>query len=200
MNPSVLLVDNFDSFTFNLVDELARRGCAVEVIRNTLPAGRMMQIMDSLPAPRLGVISPGPGRPAEAGSCLELIREAGARPLLGVCLGMQAMVEALGGRVGAAGQVVHGKSSPVEHAGAGVFAGLPRPMPVGRYHSLVATKVPRAFDVTARAGELVMAVEHRERPLLGLQFHPESILTPHGGVLMDNVLEWAARAATEARP
>ncbi len=192
---SLLFIDNFDSFSFNLVDEFAKRGCRVEVWRNDIPAARALEIVRSLPAPRLIALSPGPGRPADAGCCVELVRLAsGEVPILGVCLGHQAIVHALGGEVGAAPEIIHGKASPIEHDGAGPFAGLASPMMVGRYHSLVATTVPESLAVTARFGDVVMAVEHRKQRLLGLQFHPESILTTLGGVLIQNIIAWAAES------
>ncbi|HEY3353685.1 MAG TPA: gamma-glutamyl-gamma-aminobutyrate hydrolase family protein, partial [Polyangia bacterium] len=191
-NLNVLFIDNFDSFSFNLVDELRRRGCTVEVWRNDLDAGRALGLALGLPAPRLIVLSPGPGAPAEAGCCVELVRLACGRvPLFGVCLGHQAIVEALGGSVGGAGTIVHGKASSVEHDGRGLFAGLPSPLMAGRYHSLAAIDVPRELEVRARHGEVVMAVEHRAARVAGVQFHPESILTPLGGRLLDNVIAWA---------
>jgi anthranilate synthase component 2 len=189
---SVLLIDNFDSFTFNLKDELAKRGCHVAVWRNDLPAPRALELALELPAPRLIVLSPGPGHPREAGCCVELIRLAkGTVPLLGICLGHQALVHALGGTVGGAGEIVHGKASVIDHDGTGLFEGLPSRFLVGRYHSLVATEVPEALRVTARYGELVMAVEGVDAKLAGVQFHPESLLTPWGGRLLENALAWA---------
>ncbi|MBL4847952.1 MAG: aminodeoxychorismate/anthranilate synthase component II [Planctomycetes bacterium] len=188
---SVLFIDNFDSFTFNLVDEFARRGCEVAVWRNDISAERALELVLAMPLPRLIVLSPGPGRPERAGCCEELVRLAKGRVrLLGVCLGHQALVTALGGVVTGAGEIVHGKSDRIEHEGVGVFAGLRSPLTVGRYHSLVATTLPPALSVRARCGELIMAVEGEG--LLGLQFHPESILTPEGGILLERVLAWAA--------
>ena len=197
MSVNVLFIDNFDSFTFNLVDELSKRGCRVDVWRNDLSAERALELALSLPAPRLIVLSPGPGRPEQAGCCEQLIRLArGKVPLLGVCLGHQALITALGGVVGGAGEIVHGKSARIEHDGAGVFRGLASPLTVARYHSLVAHDVPDPLTVRARAhtsvGELVMAVESAAEKLVGLQFHPESILTPEGGILLERILEWAA--------
>jgi anthranilate synthase/aminodeoxychorismate synthase-like glutamine amidotransferase len=214
MSLNVLLVDNFDSFTFNLVDELRRRDARVEVYRNDLSAEEALGLALALPPPRMIAISPGPGRPEDAGCCQELIGLAlGRVPIFGVCLGLQAMVQALGGKVGPAGEVVHGKSVWIEHSGAGIFEGLPSPMLAGRYHSLAARELPDALDVTARTcvrregakprralersdnreGErqLVMAVTHRSAPLAGVQFHPESILTPQGGVLLQQTIAWA---------
>jgi len=136
----ILVVDNYDSFVFNLVDEFARRGCAVEVWRNDLSADRALQLASALPAPRLVVLSPGPGTPADAGCCTELVRQAPATlPIFGVCLGHQAIIEALGGSVGQSPEIVHGRPFPLTHHGRGLFAGLPSPFAAGRYHSLVGT-------------------------------------------------------------
>ena len=180
---SVLAIDNYDSFSFNLVDELKKRGGAVEVWRNDVSCERALAIADALPAPRLIVLSPGPGAPADAGSCIAIIRKvaerhaAGAQglALFGVCLGHQAIIEAFGGEVGFAGEVVHGKAGRVVHDGEGLFAGLPSPMFAARYHSLAATRVPECLRVSARLAErdLCMAVEHRAARVAGVQFHPE---------------------------
>ena len=194
----IVFVDNFDSFTWNLVDEFARRGAAVEVWRNTTPAPLVLE-RALAERPALIVLSPGPGTPAEAGCCIELIRLAEGRvPLLGVCLGHQAMVEAFGGVVGFAGEVVHGKTSRVNHDGDPLFDGVPSPFVVGRYHSLAAERMPAQLVPTAGtecAGRsIVMAVRHRSAPMLGVQFHPESILTPDGGRIIDNAMRWAGDA------
>jgi anthranilate synthase/aminodeoxychorismate synthase-like glutamine amidotransferase len=189
--PRVVFLDNVDSFTYNLVDEFARRGAAVAVFRNDRPAA---EIAAAAGGARLLVISPGPGTPAAAGATPEVIRRcAGRVPVFGVCLGLQAVVEVLGGRVERAPEVLHGKAARVRHRGGPLFDGLPSPMPVGRYHSLCATVVPDGLEVTAECDGMVMAVEHRTQRLAGVQFHPESILTPGGGRLLDNVLRWAAR-------
>jgi anthranilate synthase component 2 len=189
----VLLIDNFDSFTFNLVDELTRRGAQVEVWRNDISAAQALALAEALPEPRLIVLSPGPGTPAEAGCCIELVRCAAGRvPIFGVCLGHQAIVAACGGLVSQAGAIVHGKASRIEHDGSGIFAGLPSPMTAARYHSLAAAVVPAELRVTAWTGSVVMAVEHVRHTIAGVQFHPESVLTPHGGRLIDNLLVWAA--------
>jgi anthranilate synthase component 2 len=189
----VVFVDNFDSFTWNLVDEFARRGAAVEVWRNDAAAG---EVLARARTATLLVLSPGPGRPTEAGCCIELVRAAAdARvPLFGVCLGHQAMVEAFGGQVGPAGEVVHGKTSRVRHEGGPLFEQVPASFVVGRYHSLAAAVLPDCLQTTAQTGRVVMAVQHREAPQLGVQFHPESILTPDGGTIIANVLRWAANA------
>lgn len=191
----IVFVDNFDSFTWNLVDEFARRGAEVEVWRNTVPAGHPLQRARDAETSLL-VLSPGPGTPADAGCCIELVRKAAAAgiPLFGVCLGHQAMVEAFGGVVSGAGEVVHGKTSAVRHQGGALFEGVPSPFPVGRYHSLAATRLPHSLGVTARAGNTVMAVTHRTAPQFGVQFHPESILTPEGGRIIENVMRWATDA------
>ncbi|MFP4599639.1 MAG: anthranilate synthase component II [Persicimonas sp.] len=189
----ILFIDNFDSFSFNLVDEFARRGARVEVYRNDMSVGRAVELVDARlgPAkpPALLVLSPGPGSPADAGCCVELVRQvAGKIPILGVCLGHQALIEAFGGSIGRSGQVFHGKASELVHDKAGLFDGLESPLKVGRYHSLVAHELPDELAPTAQIGETVMAVEHRKLPVFGVQFHPESILTPRGGQLIDNLL------------
>ena len=191
----LVFVDNFDSFTWNLVDEFARRGAAVEVWRNSVPASVILERASGA-TPALLVLSPGPGTPAEAGCCPELVRLAAESrtPLFGVCLGHQAMVEALGGTVGPAGEVVHGKTSKVRHEGGPLFEGVPSPFPVGRYHSLAATTLPDCLAPIARTERVVMAVAHHNAPQLGVQFHPESILTPDGGRIIDNVIRWAWHA------
>ena len=183
----ILLVDNYDSFTYNLAHLLQELGGEVSVLRN--------DALDAEEAERLRpthlVVSPGPGRPREAGATLEIVKRLGpTTPTLGVCLGHQAIVEAFGGAVGQAQTLVHGKASTVEHNGHGLFAGLPSRFEAGRYHSLAATSVPDCLDVTARTddGE-VMAVRHRELPIDGIQFHPESVLTPLGADIARNFLE-----------
>ena len=182
----ILLVDNYDSFTYNLAHLFGELGVEVLVRRN--------DAIDADEAERLRpshlVVSPGPGRPADAGATPEIIRRlAPSIPTLGVCLGHQAIVEAFGGSVGPARELVHGKSCLVTHDGRGIFSGLPEPLEVGRYHSLAATVVPEALDVNARSddGE-VMAVRHRELAVEGLQFHPESVLTPLGSEFARNFL------------
>jgi len=184
--PHVLLVDNYDSFTYNLAHLFEELGAAVTVLRNDAVDAEAAEALE----PTHLVISPGPGRPEGAGATLEIVRRLGPRvPTLGVCLGHQAIVEAYGGTVGQARRLVHGKASRVAHDGEGVFAGLPDPLEAGRYHSLAANEVPDDLEVTARTedGE-VMAVRHREHPVEGIQFHPESVLTPQGRELLANFL------------
>jgi anthranilate synthase component 2 len=191
----VVLVDNFDSFTWNLVDEFARRGAEIEVWRNTVSARHILtRALERRPS--LLVLSPGPGTPAEAGCCVELVRLAAEAkvPLFGVCLGHQAMIEAFGGTVGPAGEVVHGKTSQVSHTGGRFFQGVPTLFPVGRYHSLAASVIPEVLMPIAGTDGVNMAVSHRTAPQVGVQFHPESILTPDGGRIIENVIQWATDA------
>ena len=183
----MLLVDNYDSFTYNLADLFGALGVEVRVLRNDELTADDAERM----APSQLVISPGPGRPADAGASNAIIeRLAPTTPTLGVCLGHQAIVEAFGGEVGYARELLHGKASPVRHDGTGLFADLPDPFDAGRYHSLAATRLPDVLAPTAYAddGE-VMAVRHRELPVVGVQFHPESVLTPDGPTLARNFLE-----------
>jgi anthranilate synthase/aminodeoxychorismate synthase-like glutamine amidotransferase len=183
----ILLVDNYDSFTYNLAHLFGELGADVVVRRN--------DAIDPDEAERLApshlVVSPGPGRPSDAGASVELVRRLGSSvPTLGVCLGHQVIVEAFGGEVGQAQQLVHGKPSEIRHDGRGLFEGLPQPFDAGRYHSLAATSVPDCFEISATcADEEVMAVRHRELPIDGVQFHPESVLTPLGPELAKNFLE-----------
>jgi anthranilate synthase/aminodeoxychorismate synthase-like glutamine amidotransferase len=185
----ILLVDNYDSFTYNLAHLFAELGAEVVVRRN--------DAIDADEAERLApshlVVSPGPGRPADSGVSMELIRRLGpTTPTLGVCLGHQAIVEVFGGEVGQARRLVHGKASAVTHDGRGVYRGLPEAFAAGRYHSLAATRVPDALEVTATCAEgEVMGVRHRELPIEGVQFHPESVLTPLGPEIGRNFLERA---------
>ncbi|MCK5439570.1 MAG: aminodeoxychorismate/anthranilate synthase component II [Gemmatimonadetes bacterium] len=187
----VVFVDNQDSFVFNLVDEFARRGATVETWRNDTPATDLLARVEAAPAARLVVLSPGPGRPETAGECLSLLGQLTNEPVFGVCLGMQVIVTACGGSVDRTPEIVHGRASVIDHDERGLFAGCSTPMTVGRYHSLAARRTPDSLRVTARCNAIPMAVEHRERPWLGVQFHPESILTAEGGRLIDNVMTWA---------
>ncbi|HZG35269.1 MAG TPA: aminodeoxychorismate/anthranilate synthase component II [Gaiellaceae bacterium] len=183
----LLMLDNYDSFTYNLVHLLEELGADVRVFRHDALTVEEAEALE----PTHVVVSPGPGRPAEAGISVELIRRLGPRvPTLGVCLGHQAVVEAFGGEIGSARALLHGKASPVDHDGRGVFAGLPQPLEAGRYHSLAATRVPDELEVTARTADgEVMGVRHRALPVEGVQFHPESVLTPLGRDLLRNFLE-----------
>jgi anthranilate synthase/aminodeoxychorismate synthase-like glutamine amidotransferase len=183
----ILLVDNYDSFTYNLAHLFGERGAEVIVRRN--------DAIDADEATRLGpshlVVSPGPGRPRDAGESEAIIRRlAPTTPTLGVCLGHQAIVEVFGGGVGPARELVHGKSCAVAHDGRGLFEALPEPIEAGRYHSLAAADIPAELEECAWApdGE-VMAVRHRSLPIHGLQFHPESVLTPDGSTIARNFLQ-----------
>ena len=183
----ILLIDNYDSFTYNLAHLLEELGAEVTVIRNDKIDPDGAEVLE----PSHLVISPGPGRPANAGATIEILKRLGPRMrTLGVCLGHQAIVEAFGGEIGQAKRLVHGKSSLIEHDGRGLLRGLPSPLEGGRYHSLAAVRVPDCLEVCARTedGE-VMAVRHRELAIDGIQFHPESVLTPHGRDLCGNFLE-----------
>jgi anthranilate synthase/aminodeoxychorismate synthase-like glutamine amidotransferase len=186
----VLVIDNYDSFTYNLVQYLGELGAEVEVVRNDVVA------VDELLRgghDRL-VISPGPRTPTEAGISIEAARrfpQAGV-PTLGVCLGHQAAVEAFGGTV-EVGEPIHGKDAAIDHDGRTIFAGLPEPLLVGRYHSLIAApELPECLELSAWLGAVVMAVRHRELPLEGVQFHPESVLTPDGKRMLETFLRLGA--------
>lgn len=191
----VVVVDNYDSFTFNLVQYLAELGAETAVVRNDA-----LSSADVIAAgPAAIVLSPGPGRPEHAGICVDLVRDAArvSLPLLGVCLGHQAIGVAFGGCVVGAAQIMHGKRSDIEHRGEGVFRGLPNPLRATRYHSLVVERstMPAALVVTAwTADGTVMGVQHRHQPVHGVQFHPESIGTPAGRALLANLLEIARPA------
>jgi anthranilate synthase component 2 len=198
MKPRVLVIDNYDSFTFNLVQRIGELGVSVEVLRNDALSAE--EILARKPE-RL-VLSPGPCTPNEAGVCLELIsrtcglngfpRPERAIPLLGVCLGHQSIGQAFGGKVVRARAPVHGKAEEIVHDGSTLFRGAPRPLHAGRYHSLVveAQSLPRQLKVSARTKDgIVMALRHIRLPVFGVQFHPESILTPDGQTLLRNFLE-----------
>jgi anthranilate synthase/aminodeoxychorismate synthase-like glutamine amidotransferase len=188
----MLLIDNYDSFTYNLVQAFAAQGVDVVVYRND-----MITVDEALTLePTHLVISPGPGHPADAGVSLDMIGAfAGRVPVLGVCLGHQCLVQYFGGDIVRAGRLMHGKTSLARHDGKSIFAGLPQPLEVGRYHSLCAEHetLPDVLELTAEteSGE-IMGVRHKELPLEGVQFHPESVLTPEGDQLMSNFLRMNA--------
>ncbi|MET9720799.1 aminodeoxychorismate/anthranilate synthase component II [Streptomyces rochei] len=186
--PRVAVVDNYDSFTYNLVHYVAEQGGRPTVFRNDAVGLTDLAAFDLL------LLSPGPGTPAEAGICVEAVRELGPRlPILGVCLGHQSIATAFGGSV-VRGEQVHGKASAVHHDGSGVLAGLPDPFTATRYHSLVVapTGLPDELVVTARTADgTIMGLRHREHPVHGVQFHPESVLSPEGKQLIANFLECA---------
>ena len=192
----VLVVDNYDSFTFNLVQYLLELGAAVDVVRNDVASAD--EVLATAPSHVL--LSPGPGRPSDSGICQELCRRvvaAGGPPTLGVCLGHQTLCEVHGAVVKRAERIMHGKLSPIVHDGTGVFAGLPSPYEATRYHSLIvreATLPPELVAVARTPEGELMAVRHREHPIFGVQFHPESILTRHGHALLANFLRAGAPA------
>ncbi len=184
----ILMIDNYDSFTWNLVQELLAAGIEVDVVRNDeLTAA---ELLDREPA---GIIlSPGPGRPEDAGVCLELVAARPEQPLLGVCLGHQVLAQAFGGVVGRAPQLVHGKTSVVHHEGIGIFRELPQPFEATRYHSLAVDPdtIPRELEPLAWTDDhVLMGMRHRRLPYWGVQFHPESILTTAGPRLLANFVE-----------
>jgi para-aminobenzoate synthetase component 2 len=189
VQPKLLLIDNYDSFTYNLVQAFLVLGAEVEVHRNDL-----ISVEDAL---LLGathlVISPGPGTPHDAGVSMRMIEAfAGRVPIFGVCLGHQSLVEVFGGKVVRAARLMHGKVSPVVHDGKGLFSGMPQQFQAGRYHSLIAepSSMPAVLEVTARTAEgEIMGVRHRSLPIEGVQFHPESVLTPEGPILLGNFLK-----------
>lgn len=193
MEVKVLFIDNFDSFTYNLVDEFAKRDCPTKVYRADTPLERLKQVFDEF-APDLLVLSPGPGNPDTAGVTLKAIDYFKDKlPIFGVCLGHQSIVQYFGGKIEHAPSVMHGKPSRIMHKGVGVFEGLENPMHAGRYHSLCACQLPDCLEETAEFEGIVMGIQHNELPIYGVQFHPESILTPTGGKVIENMLRIAKK-------
>ncbi len=199
INTKIVMLDNLDSFTYNLVDEFQTLGFEPVVYRNTLSATFILAEIDKIQqVPNqqvLLVLSPGPGNPSHAGCLMDLIEKSvGKTPILGICLGHQALIQYFGGIIDRAPEIVHGKSSSIEHNQQGVFNHVVNPLPVARYHSLVATKVPSALDITAhfttvQGDHLPMAIEHQQAAIIGFQFHPESILTTYGSNLLAQSIE-----------
>jgi anthranilate synthase/aminodeoxychorismate synthase-like glutamine amidotransferase len=189
MSAKILLIDNYDSFTYNLVQAFLGMGADVDVYRNDAISVEQALALDHTHL----VISPGPGTPRDAGISMRMIQAfAGRTPIFGVCLGHQSLVEVFGGKVVRAARLMHGKVSPVMHDGKGLFAGVPQDFEAGRYHSLIADpdSIPPILDVTARTAEgEIMGVRHKSLAIEGVQFHPESVLTPDGPILMGNFLK-----------
>lgn len=199
-NICVFLLDNFDSFTYNLVDELRTLGLELIVYRNSVPADLILQKMHDK-AQQIDkhgqakqvmlMLSPGPGNPSQAGSMLTLLNLVkGQFPVLGICLGHQGIVESYGGKIIRADKVMHGKSSLIEHCGDKMFTKMPQPLPVARYHSLMASNMPDELTVLANFADIPMAVAHLQHKMLGFQFHPESILTSQGSQLLMQSIEF----------
>jgi anthranilate synthase component II len=186
----IFMLDNLDSFTYNLVDEFQCLGYEPTIYRNTISAGYIIEQIQACTEPVLIVLSPGPGEPSSAGCLMELIaKTAGKYPILGICLGHQALVEYYGGKVGRAPEIIHGKASNVQHNELGAFKNIQQPLPVARYHSLFATKMPGCLTLSAQFTTddgivLPMAIEHKTDNVIGFQFHPESILTTYGSKLL----------------
>jgi anthranilate synthase component II len=196
----ILLIDNFDSFVFNLARYFERLGHSTRVVRNDAIDSAKVRAL----SPDAIVLSPGPCTPQQTGNSIELVRTLHREiPILGVCLGHQTIAEVFGGKTIRASEPVHGRASLINHDGSGIFAGAPSPLSVGRYHSLVVeeSSLPAELVVTARTGDgTIMAIAHREFPTIGLQFHPESILTEHGYELLANFLRIGKITAAERVP
>ena len=190
----IYLLDNIDSFTYNLVDEFAQLGYSVKLYRNTVPADYIYRQMQSETEAVLLVLSPGPGSPSQAGSMSALLKLCDTTfPVLGICLGHQAIVEHFGGVVGRAGETVHGKTAAITLQDHPLFAGLPQPFLVARYHSLMATEMPNALTLLANDRHIPMAVINEDKRMLGFQFHPESILTTLGKPLLKQSIDYLLR-------
>jgi len=189
----VLFIDNFDSFTYNLVDDFCKRNCEAKVYRADTGLEELARVAGEF-EPDLLVISPGPGTPDTAGVSLSAVDYFKDKlPILGVCLGHQVIVQHFGGKIGHAPKPMHGKPSRITHNGEGVFAGVENPLQAGRYHSLCVLELPDCLEITADFEGVVMGVRHKELAIFGVQFHPESILTPAGGRIIENVLSMAEK-------
>lgn len=187
----VLFIDNFDSFTYNLVDDFCKRNCRAKVYRADTKLEELTAVADDF-GPDLLVISPGPGTPDTAGVSLSAVGHFQDKlPILGVCLGHQVIAQYFGGQIGHAPVPMHGKPSRITHSQTGVFAGVENPLQAGRYHSLCVLKLPDCLERTAEFEGIIMGFEHKELPVFGVQFHPESILTPAGGKIIENILSIA---------
>ncbi|PCI59357.1 MAG: anthranilate synthase component II [Gammaproteobacteria bacterium] len=209
-NTQLFMLDNLDSFTYNLVDEFQVSGYQPIIYRNTVSAEFIFDKMQRSAAQGkqiLLVLSPGPGEPSKAGCLMTLIQKcAGIFPMLGICLGHQALIEHYGGEVIRADEIVHGKASNIEHCGTGAFNNISNPLPVARYHSLVGSNIPKSLNITASfsnetVNNMVMAIEHQQNAVIGMQFHPESILTTYGSTLLaqsiEHLLDLASNLGTQ---
>lgn len=193
---NILLLDNVDSFTYNLVDQLRSGGHNVVIYRNTVSAAHILSVLDNMESPLL-VLSPGPGKPSDAGSMPEVLDQViGKIPVIGICLGHQAIIEAYGGHVSAAGEILHGKSSMATHDQQAMFEGVDNPISVARYHSLVGSQIPEKLTICAQSNGMVMAVRNDDDRICGFQFHPESILTAQGAILLEKTVVWALSGPT----
>jgi len=190
----VLMIDNFDSFTYNLVDEIEKLDCEVSIYRNNISMEELDKVVSKNNF-KLIVISPGPSNPSNAGICKDVIRKYHQEiPIFGVCLGFQCIVEEFGGKVSRCPEVLHGKSSIIKHNNQNIFEGLPNPIHIGRYHSLSAEIVPEGFVIAAAHNDIPMAIYHEKYEISGVQFHPESILTSSGSLLIRNLLRRVSNA------
>jgi anthranilate synthase/aminodeoxychorismate synthase-like glutamine amidotransferase len=195
----VLFIDNFDSFTYNIVDDFCKRNCIAKVYRADTPLEQLGAIAKEFD-PDLLLISPGPGTPDTAGVSLSAVDYFKDKlPIFGVCLGHQVIAQHFGGKIGHAPDPMHGKPSRVTHNQEGIFAGVENPLQAGRYHSLCITKLPDCLKKTAEFEGIIMGIEHKELPIFGVQFHPESILTPAGGKIIENVLAIAVESKAKSR-
>lgn len=187
----IIFIDNFDSFSYNLVDQFRRLQHNVTVYRNRVPVATIAAAIAQLEQPVI-VLSPGPGKPSNAGCMLQLIEQfKGIVPIIGICLGHQAIVEAYGGSIVAANNIVHGKTSQMSHYHHAVYQSVPSPLAIARYHSLVATKIPTCLTVLSEVEGMVMSVIHSQHKVCGFQFHPESIMTTYGATILENTIRWA---------
>ncbi|PJG86401.1 aminodeoxychorismate/anthranilate synthase component II [Conservatibacter flavescens] len=192
---NILFIDNFDSFTYNLVDQFRTLGHQVQIYRNDCDLILLQELALAEPETILA-LSPGPGNPSEAGNLLPLIKQLKNKvPIIGICLGHQALIEAFGGKVVHAGEVLHGKVSKINHDNQGMFKDLHNPMPVARYHSLMGADLPEELEINAEYNGIVMAIRHKHLPICGFQFHPESILTVQGGKLLSQTIDWLLEVA-----
>lgn len=189
---NILFLDNIDSFTYNLVEQLRNKNNYVLIYRNTVNIKIILNSIKKMTNPIL-MLSPGPSTPQNAGCMLNLINTVkGKIPIVGICLGHQAIVEAYGGIIGYAGEIFHGKASLINHDGLEMFEGLPQPLPVARYHSLICNKIPKNFIINSYFNDMIMSVRNNLDHVCGFQFHPESILTTSGSLLLEKIINWAS--------